>query len=49
MTVTLEQAGDGAHHTYDLGALDLKGGMYSCHAPMKNPDQVGTVCTAAST
>lgn len=45
LTVKLEQAGDGAYHTYDLGVQELRGGMYFWVAPMQNPDQVTAVYT----
>ena len=45
ITATLEQAGDGEYHTYDLGVHDLRGGMYFWLAPMSNPDAVTGVYT----
>ncbi len=45
MDVKLEQAADGAYHTYDLGVRDLTGGMYFWVAPMGNPEQVTAIFT----
>jgi hypothetical protein len=45
LNVPLEQAGDGEYHTYDLGAHELRGGMYFWLAPVNNPDQVEGVYT----
>jgi len=45
VTETLEHAGDGEYHTYDLGVYDLRGGMYLWLAPMINADAVGGVYT----
>lgn len=42
-TIKLEQAGDGEYHTYDLGAQELRGGMYFWVAPMNNADQVQSI------
>jgi hypothetical protein len=44
-TVTIQQSGGGAYHSFDLGVQDLKGGMYFWIAPMNNPDQVDAVYT----
>lgn len=43
MSVTLEQAGDGKYHAYDLGVHDLKHGLYFWVAPKGDPNAVGAV------
>jgi len=43
ITESLDNAGDGEYRTYDLGAHEMKAGMYAWVAPMNNPDAVEAV------
>jgi len=43
ITESLDNAGDGEYRTYDLGAHEMKAGVYVWVAPMNNPDAVEAV------
>jgi hypothetical protein len=43
LEVTLEQAGDGKYHAYDLGVHDIKPGLYLWVAPKGDPNAVDAV------
>ncbi|NPV45806.1 MAG: DUF4838 domain-containing protein [Armatimonadetes bacterium] len=45
MNVPIEQVKDGEYKTFDLGAHELRGGMYIWLAPVNNPDAVTAIYT----